>query len=131
MSTGDFCGLRAGFARPQGAGLDAPTRRGTSTIACGRWGTTKPPFLSLLSCQKGKKRPLDRSKKGKSAWRLRTPPYPKNISCYGIAFLNNLMHPGNRVAAAMLYKPIRNRLGTQKFLPMTEPLSAQLLCIDL
>ena len=55
----------------------------------------------------------------------------KDISCYGLAFLKYLMHPGNRVAAAMLYKPISNRLGTQKFYPGTEPLSAQLLCIEL
>ena len=50
-------------------------------------------------------------KRGGSA----TPPYPKDISCYGLAFLSILMHPGNRVAAAMWYKPMSNRLSTQKF----------------
>ena len=90
-----------------------------------------PHFFPFCACQKGKKRLLDRSKKGKSAWRLRTPPYPKDMSCYGLTFLNNLMHPGNRVAAAMWYKPIRKVLGTQKFFQMIESLSAQLFCIEL
>ena len=55
----------------------------------------------------------------------------KDKSLYGLAFLKYLMHPGNRVAAAMVYKSISNKLGTQKFFPQREPLSAQLLCIEL
>ena len=47
MSTVDFCGLRAGFARPRGAGLDAPTRRGTGVPMPAGIGENPTPLFSL------------------------------------------------------------------------------------
>ena len=118
----------------------APTRRGTgdhrlramgrrpAPFGCRRTGI-RPPFLSF-SGGKREESAVGGVKERKSV-AAKNAAICQRHKLLRPCFLNILMRPGNRVAAAMLCKPIKKWLGTQKFYPCKEPLSAQLLCIEL